>query len=164
MFLKTLKTMKKILEKISQETKLYIKPSLGKDVLFEASDVFPAGIDLNFQQWKTNVSDHETPTTEVEVYRLIEEASFFQMLSFLSNNFDQLCLTQGQIKSFCLDYQHWLRKNGMSTFFLFKVLQEKFVAVVYLDRKDRLGIDVFTFNFPYEWSKEGRHHLIIPKI
>ena len=157
------------MKKISEKVKLLLKIDSGEEDLIGATEVFPSGIDLNFQLWKTKNEDErlkkskkvEEGEVEAGVYELSEGGNFLQIFSSLSIDFDKSCLTQGQIKEFCLNHNYWLKKGGMSTFFPFKLNGDKYVAVVYIDSLFKAGVDIFPLGFDYTWSKEARHHLVV---
>ena len=134
----------------------------GKETLATAKEVFPSGIGCDFKNWGTNKPGIATKKTAVDVYELVKDGTFVQMFGSLGTDLDKLCLTQAQIKNFCKKHPNWLRKDGYSTFFLFKVEDQFFVARVVVGSHG-LFVRVHQFERVYVWYAEFSHRLVVPQ-
>lgn len=168
-FCKKKKNRNKVLSLISENEILRIEPANGYETLAEAKAVFPTGIDNDFKNWSTNKGEGATMDTMVQVYEMEQDANFKEMFMSLSKNLDKLCLTQHQIKIFCKNYPHWLRADGLATFFLFKVKKNEeqledqyYVADVDVDGGG-LYIMLYRYSSGITWDAEAKRRLVVPK-
>ncbi|MFM7088394.1 MAG: hypothetical protein ACKOW9_02600, partial [Candidatus Paceibacterota bacterium] len=122
----------------------------GKETLATAKETFPSGIDGDFKNWGTNKPGVATKEQAVDVHELVKDGTFAQMFGSLGTDLDKLCLTQSQIKNFCKKHPQWLRQNGSATFFLFKVEDQFFVALVGV-LSDGLFVFVYRFERDRVW-------------
>lgn len=134
----------------------------GRETLALAHDVF-GYIDPNFKNWELNEPDRDTPDTPVAVHELIKDGCFGQFFRLLGE-LDKLCLTQNQIKKFCVNHKAWLQTEGYSTFFLFKKNGKFFVADVDFDCEDRLSVSVRHLSDDYVWLAEYRRRIVVPQL
>lgn len=150
-----------ILKLLSGTEKITIDACDGTETIANAKEVFPSGIDGKFNNWGTNKPSVSTKETEVQVYEMVDNAKFARMFSSLGTNLDKLCLTQAQIKNFCKKHCNWLRQEGYSTFFLFKVEDQFFVANV---RVSSVGLNVLLCRFEDEdvWNSGYLPRLVVP--
>lgn len=151
------------LELLSGAETLMIDVCDGKETLAEARDVFQAGVDGDFVKWGLNKESTSTKEAPVEVHQLVKDATFAQMFGSLGTDLDKLCLTQHQIKNFCKKYSNWLRTGSNSTFFLFKVADQFFVAGVEV-RSDVLRVYVYRFRDDNVWGIKYGHLLVLPQL
>jgi len=142
---------------------IFIDALDGKEILGEAKDVFPSGIDSDFKNWGLNVEGVPTKKTKVSVFEMIKDGDFRQLFGSFGENLDRLCLTQAQIKQFCKKHGDWLRADGYATFFLFKVNGEYFVAYVRVF-SDGLSVRVDRFSDGSVWSAEYQHRVVVPQL
>jgi len=148
---------------ISGGVTLEIDPTDGKAIIHKAGDVFTGYIDSNFKNWDLNVASGPTKKTPVQVYEMIKDGTFAQIFGGMSDDLDKLCLTQNQIIRFVQDHRKWLRQDGYGTFFLFKKMNEFFVANVYLD-SDGPYVFVNRLSDGHVWGAEFRHRIVVPQL
>ena len=132
----------------------------GKEFIYGDRKVFKSYIDNDFKNLKLNQASEATKETAVQVHKLAEDATFAKMFTSLSGDLDKLCLTQHQIKRFCVKYPGQL-SQGCATFFLFKLNGEYFVAHVNV-RGDGLDVFVYRFEFDRLWDAGCGHRLVVP--
>jgi len=101
--------------------------------------------------------------TEVNVYELKQNATLFQMFTFLSNDLDRLCLTQSQIVNFCEKNFEYLRQDGFVTFFLFKENNKFFVAKVNV-KFGRQTVFIHRLDYNNIWKSEHALRLVVPSL
>jgi hypothetical protein len=135
----------------------------GKETLATAKEVFLSGIDGDFKNWGTNKAGIATKEQVVDVHELVKNATFAQMFGSLGADLDKLCLTQAQIKNFCKKHSNWLRKDGYATFFLFKVEDQFFVALVYV-YSDGLYVCVCRFEYGHVWLAEYSLRVVVTQL
>jgi hypothetical protein len=150
------------LKLISQGKELTINAVDGKETLYEAKEVFKSGIDSDLKGWGLNKKGSATPETPVEVHEMIKDATFSKIFSSFGTDLNKLCLTQAQIKNFCIKYPTWLRQDGYGTFFLFKENEQYFVADVYVN-SDGLFVDVRRLEFDDVWYADYLHRIVVPQ-
>lgn len=95
--------------------------------LAQASNLFTGYLDTNFKNWGTDVVGEDTIATKVNIHEIVRSSKFQTLFGSLGDP-HKLCLTQGQIVEFCRTHFNPL----YSTFFLFEVNDELFVARVYV--------------------------------
>jgi hypothetical protein len=89
----------------------------GQVSIAKVKDTFDH-VDLCFKDWSIN-DERDTEAVEVNIFKLIKDATNMEMFSFLNKNLDNLCLTPAQIICFCKKYKTHLIQDG-PTFFLLK--------------------------------------------
>ncbi|MFA6160038.1 MAG: hypothetical protein WC678_03040 [Parcubacteria group bacterium] len=136
----------------------------GVEVIAGSDDMFEAGIDSDFKDYKADELGQATGETPVEVYEMTKDGTFTQLFGSLSGDISKLCLTQAQIKGFVRKYKSWLRTDGYGTFFLFKSHGHFFVARVGVNSDGRLGVGVLRFEDDYVWDAEYRHRIVVPRL
>lgn len=125
----------------------------------EASDIFYY-IDSDFKNWGTDKDDNTPWHTTVEVKEITKDGTFAQIFT----DPEKMCLSQGQILEFCRNHKKELRQDGYATFFLFKALDEYFVAYVYV-YSGGLGVYVRRFSYdPVFWRAQCRRRIVIPQL
>jgi len=142
---------------------LLLGPTDGQETLARATDAFRY-IDSNFQRWSCDVPGLPTKETRVQVYEMVRDSTFQEMFGGLGVAFDQLALTQAQIKQFVKRYPDWLKKGGNGTFFLFSAGDEFFVAAVYLFSDGRLGARVRRLTLERVFRAKKRHRLVLKSL
>lgn len=153
-----------ILRLISESETLILDALDGKETLAIAREVFLSGIDGDFKNWGTNKPGIATKEQVVDVHEMVKNATFIQMFGSFGTDLDKLCLTQHQIKNFCKKYPNWLRQNGNATFFLFKVEDQFFVALVYV-RSGGLRVGVYRFDeYGRIWDAGNSHRMVVPQL
>lgn len=152
-----------ILKCISEAQEIFIETCDGTQTIATAKETFKSGIDGDFKNWGTNKPGNSTQKTSVQVHELVKDATFAQMFGSLGTDLDKLCLTQHQIKLFCEVHKDWLRKDGYATFFLFKVDEQFFVALVLVD-SDGLYVSVYRFENVCVWDAGYSHRMVVPQL
>lgn len=149
---------------------LTIPATTGERLLSQLKDLFLGGIDEDFSNYGCNVSGEAKPETLVDVYELVENATFQQIFGDQDADLNQLCLTQDQIATFVENHHDYLHPKGYATFFLFKVKNEEgeeefFVAnVSWDDVARRLGVDVCHFSSVSVWGAGIRYRVVFPQL
>ena len=151
------------LRPISGNEWLTIDACDGTEILAEATDVFTAGIDSDFRNWKADEKGKATPEAKVAVYELIKNGAFKQMFD-ISPDTSKLCLTQAQIKGFVVRHRKWLREDGYATFFLFKSHSEFFFASVGVGSGVSLYVNVHRFLGDRDWCAERGYRVVILQL
>ena len=154
----------KFLRLISSSVSLTVDAADGTEILADAKDVFPGGIDSDFINWGADEPGRFTAETPVDVYEMTQDATFSQMFEDLSSDVRRLCLTQHQIKNFVKKNRSWLRTEGYATFFLFESKGHFFVASVDVHSGGRLYVSVRLFGSAHVWDAELRRRLVVPKL
>jgi len=157
-------TRKQFLQLISGGKSLTIDAVDGSEVLADAKEMFPAGIDSDFKNWGADEPGQPTAEMPVDVYEMKQDATFSQMFGELNFDLRRLCLTQHQIKNFVKKHRSWLRTEGYATFFLFESNGNFFVAVVRFYSDDRLRVGVRQFEGSDVWDAEYRHRVVVPQL
>jgi hypothetical protein len=152
------------LKLISDAETLELGPTDGKRTIAKAKEVFTWGIDGDFRNWGCDVKADPTKAVNVHVHEMIKDGTFDQIFGGLSDNLDELCLTQDQIIQFCEKHKKWLRTDGYATFFLFKVNGEFFVAHVYVPSAGALHAYVYWFSDGYVWYATYRRRVVVPQL
>lgn len=134
----------------------------GTETLAKADDVF-AWRDSDFKNWNLDKPVEGTKEMAVDVYEMVKDATFAQMVDFFGVGLSKLCLTQHQIKVFCKIHRNGLRIGGFSTFFLFKDDDQFFVAGVDA-RSDGWRVLVHHFEDAYVWGAGGAHRIVVPQL
>lgn len=158
------------LKKISGDKEVIIGATDGKETLVCAGDIF-SSIDPNFIKWGCDAKEKPTPKTSVEMYEIIEDATYQHIFGGFGQNLDRLCFTQAQIRLFAKDHKDCFCKEGLGTFLLFKVEAKKggeqdeyLVARVRLFSVGYLVLQVERFS-PETVHRAKDHYLvIIPKL
>ncbi|MDP2944204.1 MAG: hypothetical protein Q8N57_01360 [bacterium] len=152
-----------ILKFISKGESLLIDAVSGKETLAQAKDVFPSGIDPDFEKWGTDEASQATEETPAQVHEMVKDATFAQMFGSLGTDLDKLCFTQHQIKNFCKKHPNWLRADGYATFFLFKVKDQYSVAGVGVGGGG-LFVNVHRLELGLVWNAEYLHRVVVPQL
>ncbi|MFH0845811.1 MAG: hypothetical protein V1851_00185 [Patescibacteria group bacterium] len=155
------KTENKFLARLYLDEEIWISETTGEKTIAQSSDVFKGWIDSDFINWGTDKQGKSTERTKVEVYEMRRDATFEQMFTSLGD-IDKLCFEQEQIINFCLEHPDKLRKDGYATFFLFKVHDRPFVAIVFLG-SGGLEVRVYRFDYDYVWGAEIRPRVVVPQ-
>ncbi|MDP2736466.1 MAG: hypothetical protein Q8O59_01620 [bacterium] len=158
------KAQSQFLKLISGGVSLTVDAVDGTEILADAKDVFPGGIDSDFKNWGADEPGQLTAKTPVEVHEMKKDATFSQMFGELNSDVRKLCLTQHQIKNFVKKHRNWLRTDGYATFFLFESNGNFFVAYVYFRSSGGLFVLVYQFEISYVWNAERRHRVVVPQL
>lgn len=140
-----------------------IIPATGKNYISKAKDVFTGWIDSDFKNWGLDIPSEPKPETKVAVLELTQNTTFKQMFSDF-RNLDDACLTQERIITFCQNHREHLSQDGDSTFFLFKVDNEFFVARVDFNDDGQLLVCVVRFSPGRVWRAADRHRVVVPQL
>lgn len=135
----------------------------GQQTIAKATDLFTGYIDPDFKNWGLDVSGKAKLATPVHVHELAKDGRFDQFFPTLGN-LDDLCLERDQIIKFCCEHRNWLRTEGYSTFFLFKVKGKFFVASVRFDDDGQLRVSVSHFSVDDVWNAEYRNRVVVPQL
>src|SRR3972149_1139564 len=151
---------------ISTSESLIIEALDGKTTITDANEVFKSYLDPDFKEWYLDKPSESTNETLVQVFEVNANSAINQMFTSINSNLDQLCLTQAQIVRFCEKYHaRLIQEKNYTTFFLFKMHGEYFVAIVNVDL-DELNIHASHFEDGYAYlyvrSTKCRHNLVIP--
>ncbi len=152
------------LKLISGAETLELEPTDGKQTITKAKDVFTWGIDSDFQNWGCNVKADPTTAQNVHVHEMVKDGTFAKIFGGLSENLNELCLTQAQIIQFVQKHKKWLRTEGYATFFLFKIGEEFFVAYVIVYDDGTLDAYVSRFSDDRVWDAGYRHRVVVPQL
>jgi len=158
------KVKEAFLKLISGGKSLTIDAVDGSEVLADAKDMFPAGIDSDFKNWEADEPSQPTAETPVDVHEMKKDATFSQMFGELNFDVRRLCLTQHQIKNFVKKHRNWLRTEGYATFFLFESKSNFFVARVRFHFDDGLHVYVRQFEDSRVWRAGGRRRVVVPQL
>ena len=153
---------------ISGAEELGLEETDGKQTIAKAKKTFPSRIDPDFKKYGTNVVSDPTKKVRVEVHDMIKNAPFAQIFGGMASDLNSLCLTQPQIIQFVESHRKWLRTDGYGTFFLFNVAKgedgEFFVARVYMDGGNRLGVGACRLSRDDVWRAEFRRRFVVPQL
>lgn len=154
-----------ILKNISGAETLKLDSCYGNQSIEDSKHVFSC-IDYScFEEYGINTKFVITAETAVQVYEIVKDSTFAQMLGSLSTDLNTLCFTQSQILSFIAKYRGMLRTGCFySTFFLFKSNENFFVACVYFVGDDSLGVNVHRFEDGNVWRSSHRHRVVVPQL
>ena len=155
-----------ILKLLNEDKTILITDCDGTKTLAKADDVFKWGIDSDFKWWGLDVPGNATPEINVSVFEIQKDATFKRMFGSLSEDFDSYCLTQHQIREFCLNKgsREWLRQDGYATLFPFKVNDERFVAYVDVDDVGTLRVIVRRFEYDRVWDAGRRDRVVVQQL
>ncbi|MCX6719399.1 MAG: hypothetical protein NTZ38_03440, partial [Candidatus Taylorbacteria bacterium] len=136
----------------------------GQATIAKAKDTFPGWIDPDFREYGCDVESESTKKTQVTVHEMIKDGTFARIFNGMSDDLNSLCLTQPQIIQFVEKHKKWLRTDGYATFFLFKVGEEIFVALVYFGDVGELEVCAYRFSDGRVWHAEYRHRVVVPQL
>ncbi|MEK7390726.1 MAG: hypothetical protein AAB635_01145 [Patescibacteria group bacterium] len=142
---------------------LTLKPTDGKRTIAKAKNTF-AYINGDFTNYGTDVSGRVCSGMTPVVHEVVEDSTFEQMFGSFSADLDKLCFEQDQIIDFATDHRNWLRIDGHTTFFLFKVGDRFFVADVDLGSDGGLEVYVSPFSDDSVWSGGDRYRVVVPQL
>ncbi len=108
------------LELISGGEKMIIEASNGKEIIGRSKDTSKSYVDSNFKDYGLEKPGAATAKTQLDVYEIVKDATFVQMLDSLTSDWNKLVMSQAQIIIFCKKYKDWIRHEGHGTFFLVK--------------------------------------------
>ena len=152
-----------ILKLISGDGGIVIDAVDGSETLADANDVF-GYIDSDFKNYGTDEPGIPTNKTPVRVHEIVKDATFVQIFGSLSGDLNKLCLTQAQIKYFCMKHRTWLCTYGYGTLFLFKSKNTFFVAGVGVNSGDTLEVNVDRLEDSHVWHAENRRRVVVPQL
>ncbi|KKQ04489.1 MAG: hypothetical protein US25_C0077G0001 [Candidatus Moranbacteria bacterium GW2011_GWE1_36_7] len=135
----------------------------GDEILANATDIF-GYIDGDFKNWGADEKGNATKMAPVDVYEMVKDGTYRTLFGSFNNDFDKLCLTQAQIKNFCVKHRDWLRTGGYATFFAFKLKGKRFVAGVYFSSADKLRVYVYKFGYGRVWHAGHALRFVIPQL
>ena len=157
------KAQSQFLKLISGGVSLTVDAVDGTEILADAKDVFPGGIDSNFINWGADEPGRSTAETPVDVYEMTKDSTYSKMFGSLSDDVQKICFTQAQIKNFAKRNYEWFRTDSYGTFFLFESNGYFFVALVSFDSLGGLRVDVGRFGSSIVW-RAGSHRLVVPRL
>lgn len=152
------------LKLISGAETLTLGPTDGNEIIAEAGDLFKGYLDSDFVNWNTNVKGNPTEAQNVQVHEMTKDGTFEQIYGGLGTDLNALCLTQAQIIGFVKKHRKWLREDGYGTFFLFKVGDDFFVALVDVHSGGTLDASVFRFSRDFVWRAVYRLRFVVPQL
>lgn len=115
---------------ISDDGKIVIPETSGRETMADAQSIFTAHLDSDFENCKIGGPSDKRPATPVRVFELVRNATWKNMFSSLSEDLGELALTGHQIREFCEKHKIWLHQGGHWTFFLLKEEDQFFVVRV----------------------------------
>lgn len=135
----------------------------GTQTLAHLPRVISAYVDRDYKKFDLDFSQEETQETRVDVYRVINDATFEQMFGLPSSGLDALCLTQHQIKTFCENSRAPLGEPELSasTSFLFKTEDQFFVLLV-MAHSCGLFLRPYKLNHNQVWRSVHNLRLVVP--
>ena len=156
---------RKITRRLFGDSEVVISAVDGAQALARAKQVFTGYIDADFVNWGLDEAGEATPVQKVQVEEMTKNGTFRQIFGGFGVDFNRLCLTQHQVKQFCIEHQDKLRTEGYGTFFLFKnkTGDKFFVAVVLFDDDGRLEVCVYEFSNDFVWDAECQHRFVSPQ-
>ena len=149
---------------ISGAETLELDPTDGTETIAQAIYLFAGGLSADFKRYGTDVAGTSTPKAKVSVYEMFKNGDFAKIFGSFGDNLDALRLEQDQIIQFVKKYRRWLHTDGYSTFFLFKVASEFFVASVILDSCGHPRVEVDRFGSDGVWFAEVRRRVVVPQL
>lgn len=159
-----------IIRCVSDGKDLIIPACGGFETLADAGDVFKSGIDSDFKNWGLSKPSKPTGITPVGVHEVAKEADFKTMFTYLSADWEKLCLTEHQIKMFCKKLSDRIHSDGYGTFFLTKKNWKKpatignlFVAHVDVYSYG-LYVNAYRFEYDFVWLAVNHYRLVIPQL
>ena len=158
------KAQSQFLKLISGGVSLTVDAVDGTEILANAKDVFPGGIDSDFINWGADEPGQPTDETPVDVYEMTKNSTYSQMFGSLSADVRKVCFTQAQIKNFAKKNYEWFRTDGYGTFFLFESKGHFFVADVDFRSRGKLYVFVSQFENSNVWGAGLRHRLVVPQL
>lgn len=150
-----------ILRLISHGQTVVVEACNGSETIADSQGVFST-IDKSFRNLKINKSEPASKKTNLQVYELIKDASFDEVFYALGKDFDELCLTQHQIKKFCGFNDEWILFDGTITTFFFKAAELYFAAYVSENEKG-LQINHQKLQIGSDAKMQCSDRLIVPK-
>jgi len=143
----------------------------GTQTLAQAKEMFSSDIHYGFKNFNLNKPGEATEETVVQVYELLQHATYAQMYESLGVDLGKLCMTQHQIVAFCEQNPDWLHLDDehVITSFLFRGDEGKsatpdnlFVANAYA-QCGKLDCAVYQFELPSYWeTRDQKHRLVFP--
>ncbi len=126
------------LKSLLADEQIVIPVTSGLRRIANAKDVFTHGIDLDFERLGTNKPSGGRLETDVKVFEPYQEATLKQMFMSFGELPDDLCMTEEQIIVFCEKHKDKLHRGRDGNFFLFKLGDEFFVAIVSVMKNDEM--------------------------
>ncbi|MCX6792685.1 MAG: hypothetical protein NTY12_01540 [Candidatus Falkowbacteria bacterium] len=131
-----------------------------------AEDIFKGGISYCFEEWSILLDrvSKATEKTPVQITKLVADSSLHTIFNSLSKSKDleKLCLTQSQIRNFCLKYKKRFWQDNSSVFFLFMENKQYFVAHV-SSTFFGLHVNVQGILFEHVWKAKDNCIIVTPK-
>lgn len=143
----------------------------GRRTFVQANRMFPGYFDLDFEKFGTNVPGKPEPQTRFEVYEMIQDGTFQEILEGFSVNTRKLFWSQDQAITWIENNPELLHPQGWATFLPFSVkinegtpkeVEDFFVAYAYRSRGG-LKADVDRFSYVGVWVAEGRCRFVFPQ-
>jgi len=151
-----------ILKLISAGEKIMVEALNGKELISKAKMIFTSYIDTEFTHLKLNEASVATPETFLDVYEIVNTATYAQIFTELNSNLNKLVMTQEQIICFCKKHSKWLRQEQCGTYFLIKVNNEYFLVSVHII--SGLRVYVYCFKKNDLCPAGGRHRFVVPQF
>lgn len=166
------------LKLISGSEKIIIEASNGKEVIGRSKDTSKSYVDPNFKDYGLEKPGAATAKTQLDVYEIVRDATFVQVLDSLTLDWNRLVMSQAQIIIFCKKYKSWLRHEGHETFFLVKkdakrsaTINNLFVVGVDMhsvglnfDYFRELHFRVHCFDYSTIWHVKHLYQFVVPQL
>jgi hypothetical protein len=150
-----------LLKLISESNDIFIEALYGQKIIIDYKNIFQS-IDQDFNNWNLNKPGEKTDKVFVDVYEMIEDATFLEMFNSLNRTFDDLILSQEQIIYFCLNYFYLLNQEKYNTFFLIKEGTEYFVVSIFLF-PEGLHARINKVDDVVVWDGDFHCRLVVPR-
>lgn len=138
-------------------------PACSASTIARADDIF-SYIDSDFENYGTDKKSPKTKETEVAVLEMDKDGTLADIFGSISKDTGSMVMTQAQIIEFVKTHKDKLRTDYYSSFFLFKVGNEFFVARVDLLVDGSLSAGVGHFSRGGVWYAEYRPRVVVPQL
>jgi hypothetical protein len=125
--------------------------------------IFAGGVDSTFAQHCCDHSSEVRPVTPTEVHEMVKDGSFEKSFNSFGVDLNLIAFTPVQVALWVETHPDMLRQRGYSTFLLYKVGDEFFVADVRV-LSDGLLVDAYRFSVDSVWDAERRHRVVVPQL
>ncbi len=146
---------------ISDGYELTIEPASGQMLIGESQMLFTAGISPSFKNWDLNKPSVATKKTTFRVYETCGNGNFLQYFVSLTNDTNDLAMTQEQIISICTMYPEWLRQEEYMNLFLIK-MDGAYLVVNITVKADCLSASVNHLGGSKTFEGSDKHRVFVP--
>ena len=155
-----------VLKLLSEGENVVIPAVDGSRILTEKSGIFSTVINNEDEDGKFWFLEPDAPTKEtpVQVFEVVEDATFKEMFDAVNPDFEKLVLTQHQIIEFAIKHRRWLRGETFPTLFLAKLSRPYFFRVIqiFIVRNGELSISAGRFDSSFIHRTYAKNRLVAP--